>query len=179
VKPPEGWRLPRQQTPVQPEGGFIVPALNKRFRYISLRAYRQAIEQGLLTPPEHCEICGQDNNGHPIEGHHIDYLRPYEVIWLCRTCHRKRHPENAARAYRSRSDEVIVITPSQAAADWLRKNNIKTVDTPQVDLATRISIEAGIPVSQSTLARVLADPEFASIQRETRSRKPQKRKRKG
>lgn len=34
-----------------------------------------------------CESCG----GFPVEGHHFDYKKPFEVVWLCRTCHTNIH----------------------------------------------------------------------------------------
>jgi len=35
-----------------------------------------------------CEVCGI-NNG--VQGHHEDYSKPLEVIWLCRKHHRQLH----------------------------------------------------------------------------------------
>ena len=38
-----------------------------------------------------CESCFQEK---PVDGHHEDYDKPLEVIWLCRGCHTKRHLES-------------------------------------------------------------------------------------
>lgn len=35
-----------------------------------------------------CVICGAENNVH---GHHDNYARPIDVIWLCPTHHHERH----------------------------------------------------------------------------------------
>lgn len=37
-----------------------------------------------------CEICGKKKN---IQGHHENYDKPLEVIWLCHKHHRARHKE--------------------------------------------------------------------------------------
>jgi len=34
-----------------------------------------------------CQICGKEK----VDGHHEDYSKPKEVIWLCRTHHREIH----------------------------------------------------------------------------------------
>lgn len=64
---------------------------------LSLRAVKQsavfevkkALHDGRLVRPDHCSCCGA---GHlRIEGHHEDYSRVLDVVWLCRPCHRLRH----------------------------------------------------------------------------------------
>ncbi len=46
------------------------------------------ISKGLIERPSTCEIC--DKPCKP-DGHHPDYLKPYEVYWLCKDCHRFVH----------------------------------------------------------------------------------------
>jgi RecJ-like exonuclease len=46
------------------------------------------VRRGVVKRPETCSSCGGDG---PIEGHHEDYSKALEVIWLCRTCHRSLH----------------------------------------------------------------------------------------
>lgn len=47
-----------------------------------------AIRAGKLTRPNSCSSC--DATCTP-DGHHTDYSKPLDVIWLCRTCHTKAH----------------------------------------------------------------------------------------
>lgn len=46
--------------------------------------FKSALRSGKLRRAEICEKCG---SGEKIEGHHCDYSKPLEVIWLCQKCH--------------------------------------------------------------------------------------------
>ena len=46
-----------------------------------------ATRAGLIAP-QPCEDCGFIGS---TEGHHEDYTKPLELIWLCFRCHRIRH----------------------------------------------------------------------------------------
>lgn len=52
------------------------------------RSISYAIARGLMTKPSTCTRCSLEGY---IEGHHPDYQKPLEVIWLCRECHNKEH----------------------------------------------------------------------------------------
>ncbi|MAH44114.1 hypothetical protein CL614_10435 [archaeon] len=47
------------------------------------------LKNGKLTK-ELCVKCGEEK----VDGHHPDYNKPAEVIWLCRLCHREIHRIN-------------------------------------------------------------------------------------
>lgn len=49
-------------------------------------AMHRAISKGVLIRGVVCCWCGSDSG---IEGAHFDYSKPLEVLWLCRSCHRK------------------------------------------------------------------------------------------
>lgn len=51
-----------------------------------IAAYNQVHRK--LIAPEYCEICGECCKPH---GHHADYNKPLEVIWVCSVCHRGIH----------------------------------------------------------------------------------------
>lgn len=50
-----------------------------------LMAYHLSV--GHIVKPKKCSIC---NITKKLDGHHEDYSKPLEVIWMCRLCH-KRH----------------------------------------------------------------------------------------
>lgn len=47
-----------------------------------------AIRSGKIVRADHCCVCGRKCKPH---GHHSDYSKPYEVTWLCASCHRFAH----------------------------------------------------------------------------------------
>lgn len=53
------------------------------------RLVGQAVARGLLWKSTYCTECGADDR--PLHGHHVDYLQPLFVIWLCPACHGLRH----------------------------------------------------------------------------------------
>lgn len=61
--------------------------------YRKKRACQYAIQfcvrKGWLVRPDACSRC--DSEG-LIEGHHPDYSKPLEVVWLCKRCHKAEHP---------------------------------------------------------------------------------------
>jgi len=47
----------------------------------------KAIKAGLVVKPDVCQICGAPN---PVSHHH-DYNKPFDVLWVCNSCHRNIH----------------------------------------------------------------------------------------
>ncbi len=47
------------------------------------------ISKGRIIKPTVCEACKQE--GPRIEGHHPDYHKPLDVVWLCPPCHADLH----------------------------------------------------------------------------------------
>lgn len=47
---------------------------------------RNAIQTERLSKPNACELCGTTKE--KLDGHHPDYSKPLEVVWLCPKCHR-------------------------------------------------------------------------------------------
>ena len=63
-------------------------AINGRGRAHSKVDY--ALRCGEMVRPSKCDWC---DSTQPIKGHHDDYSKPLEVMWLCSICHAKRHKE--------------------------------------------------------------------------------------
>ena len=59
-----------------------------RDKYLARNKVRYAIKAGELNKPDFCSLCGCICIP---EGHHEDYLKPLEVIWLCSACHHAVH----------------------------------------------------------------------------------------
>lgn len=58
--------------------------IKKRCHY----AISDAIRKGKMVRGEICECCQIHGK---MEAHHEDYDKPLEVVWLCKSCHVKRH----------------------------------------------------------------------------------------
>lgn len=58
------------------------------FKQKARQTYRTALLNGTLVRPDSCSECGIEGK---IEGHHPDYAKPLEVVWLCRNCHAAAH----------------------------------------------------------------------------------------
>ena len=52
---------------------------------------QRGIKNGRVQRPGTCSQCGTINA--LIEGHHVDYNRPYDLRWLCHPCHMGLHRE--------------------------------------------------------------------------------------
>lgn len=51
------------------------------------------VKVGNMVRPDNCQTCGKQCRPH---GHHCDYLKPLEVMWLCKSCHSEWHRNNEA-----------------------------------------------------------------------------------
>ncbi len=56
---------------------------------IARQFLRNALRRKELNKANFCDDCGKRNSH--IQGHHENYSKPLEVIWLCPLCHGKRH----------------------------------------------------------------------------------------
>lgn len=52
--------------------------------------FLRAVKSGKIRRPELCSKCQLKTK---VEGHHPDYSKPYDVIWVCRMCHAGIHKD--------------------------------------------------------------------------------------
>lgn len=65
-----------------------------------------AVKTGKIIRPTKCSKCGYEGR---IDGHHHDYSKPYDVTWLCASCHRIIHNEERRSA--TSSQARVLSTP--------------------------------------------------------------------
>ena len=61
---------------------------NNPEKWAAHQAVNHAVRDGKIVKPKCCQSCGIDKRLH---GHHDDYTKPLEVMWLCVPCHAARH----------------------------------------------------------------------------------------
>ncbi len=59
-------------------------AKNRKHQQRVTNIVYNARQSGWLIKPKNCQCC---NSIRPLQGHHFDYDRPKDVIWLCLKCH--------------------------------------------------------------------------------------------
>jgi hypothetical protein len=67
-----------------------------RDKHAARQAAYWAAEAGLIHRPDRCERCGQTPPPNRLHGHHPDYSRPLNVVWLCSLCHAREHRRDLA-----------------------------------------------------------------------------------
>lgn len=63
-------------------------------KYKATRAVGNAVRDNRLIKPTICENCNTEKDKRLIHGHHSDYSKPLEVMWLCHKCHVEWHLHN-------------------------------------------------------------------------------------
>lgn len=63
-------------------------AVNKYHRNNPQKVKARYQARYYIEPPEECSGCGVQG---VVDGHHVDYSKPLEVVWLCRQCHADIH----------------------------------------------------------------------------------------
>jgi hypothetical protein len=64
------------------------------------------VRRGKIIKPSICSICNCESKR--IEGHHADYSKPLEVIWVCNQCHHNIHKSLKERVQPERPNSLDV-----------------------------------------------------------------------
>jgi len=59
-------------------------------KYAAHTIINNAIKTGNIKKPDCCSVCSKET---VVEGHHHDYSKPLEVIWVCSQCHKDIHKQ--------------------------------------------------------------------------------------
>ena len=87
-------------------------ALHSELQSQAKSIFNRAIRTGMLLRPKQCSKCFVIPN-RTIEGHHPDYSKPLEVLWLCHRCHRIAHSARSPRF-----PEPITVREKAAHKAW-------------------------------------------------------------
>ena len=84
------------------------------------KIWDKALRRGEVFKPNACEGCGRVRY---LFGHHPDYAKPLEVLWLCFECHKAWHHPKGRQVCLPKLQpcRVQVLVPSKglARAWWL------------------------------------------------------------
>jgi hypothetical protein len=61
----------------------------------------KAIRNGNIVKPKRCSRCGDIPIPRKLHAHHDDYEKPYEIKWLCCSCHMRLHWKRYHKALKS------------------------------------------------------------------------------
>lgn len=50
-----------------------------------------SVHRGRVVKPDKCQKCGSEIEKSKLHGHHHDYDKPLDVLWVCSLCHGKLH----------------------------------------------------------------------------------------
>lgn len=64
---------------------------DKRRAHVALS---RAVQSGKIMRPKNCFECEKECKP---DGHHTDYSKPLEVIWICRACHSRKSPRTVIK----------------------------------------------------------------------------------
>lgn len=67
----------------------------RKIKWNAYQKVRRAVKTGQILRPCNCSKCGRIAKLH---AHHEDYDRPFDIKWLCNSCHRKIH-SNKGKTY--------------------------------------------------------------------------------
>lgn len=61
---------------------------NNPLKYKAHKILNKAVRKGDIVKSTRCSNCDSQNR---LSGHHEDYNKPLDVLWLCSSCHKLKH----------------------------------------------------------------------------------------
>ena len=68
--------------------------INNKDKYLAQKKVQNRIHRGVIEKPDYCQMCGRECF---IHGHHADYSKPLDIIWICPKCHYNIHSNRAGQ----------------------------------------------------------------------------------
>ena len=109
------YRTEKGQEKYKKEGERLRKLYPKKARARSLLS--NAIVDGKIIRPSICSACRTEGR---VEAHHPDYSKPYDVIWVCKSCHFMIH-----RKIKSHRERLSPETPKGDAIVQTREETTR------------------------------------------------------
>lgn len=91
--------------PVRPMQSYVKAKVGSK--QWANRKLRYAVFKGEIIKPDRCSECKELFPPGMIGGHHADYSKPFEVDWLCQSCHRLLHCRQESRKRNDKKGQEI------------------------------------------------------------------------
>ena len=76
---------------------------------LALTKLNNAIKEGKIIRPDRCSSCGKQCKP---EGHHHDYKKPLEAVFLCKLCHKAAHRLVITNLLKAAEDLISKASPA-------------------------------------------------------------------
>ena len=116
----------------------------KKRRYARIKV-QNAIKSGKLVRADSCNLCFENCI---VEAHHVDYGQPFNVIWLCDSCHGKAHRKNST------------LNPAnnvQTPMPFIAENNQTVTVSFTMPLKNFLALQKKSDNSKTPIAKILRD----------------------
>lgn len=90
------------------------PDKRPAFKNHAKNLFQSAVRYGKIKR-ESCEVCGE-----MAQGHHEDYSKPYDVIWLCYKHHMERHRKPVHLASLIAVKKFLSLDPDRLTGERLK-----------------------------------------------------------
>ena len=98
----------------------IPPSVKAAARGVSAAA----IKCGFIAKPSKCAGCHRKTS---TQAHHEDYTKPLDVVFLCKSCHTKRHGGNSEIFTRRARREKSAAEPTKKRVNIFISNNARSI----------------------------------------------------